>query len=486
MLSFVEKFIIIQMLEKGESKYAVARKCGISWVAVHNINARRKQIKKYCDLSIRVIKRLPWLRILDLETALYQWYMRCTEKSIQLSASDILQKAEEFNENLSLDPDFKATYYWLQKFKERQGISCANEMKYLLTPTKAASNNFKANFTKFLQKNEIKLQNIYNANYTAIMWKAVPKDTPIFFRAEWTGDEDMCEDHVTVFFCVNATGCHKLPVLIIGNIAEPQSSSILNTDGIPTIYKVNASAWMDNIIFNQWFEEYFIKSVKERQEKKGYREKTVLLLDNNKLLLNLNDLNEKDEFVKVISFPHDVSPEIQPINDEVIACFKRMYRKELVITLMLLPVWNTEENVIQTHKKLTLKDSCRMVHDAWSYVDDAILKRGWDILFGYETSYDEFTDTLIKDIKETTAYLRTLSGCERCHEDFVFVWFKVENVHDIAMKVCTDEVLRSFGNIDIVNDEARPSYSKIPTELTLSEAQNEYNSEEFLVLRRVY
>ncbi|XP_068967628.1 tigger transposable element-derived protein 2-like [Bombus flavifrons] len=396
------KYEIVQMLEAGESESVVAGMYGISPSTVNNVYVHRKQIKKYFDLNEGAvdysIKRLPYLRMLNLERVLYQW---CTKEKMQLSGLDMQKKALEFNGNLNIDPDFKATKDWLRKFTERHGIPNAKVIRYFPTQTKAALNDIKAYFLKFLQNNGITFQNVYSVRYTPVMWKAVPKETSIVSRVKSTGDQAMCEDYVTVLFCANATGCHKLPVLIIGSITEPQSSAILNTDGISTIYKVNANAWMDTIVFNQWFEEHFLKSVKERQEKNGCRQKILLLLDNTRLLHDLKDLNGKDTFVTVMSFPFDIPPDIQPMNDEVIACFKRI---------------------------------CRMAHDAWSYVDNAMLKSEWYILLGHNPSCDEFIYMLIKDIKETTAYLHTLRGCKQCHEVCVLNWFKIESIHDIVMK----------------------------------------------------
>jgi hypothetical protein len=76
----------------------------------------------------------------------------------------------------------------------------------------------------------------------------------------------------------------------------------------------------------------------------------------------------------------------------------------------------------------------------------------------------------------------------------VLSWFVINNIHDIVMKICTDEVHRDFEdeNLDeayvgIVDDEVGPSRSKIPkTKLTLFEAQNDCNSEELIISKRIY
>jgi hypothetical protein len=137
---------------------------------------------------------------------------------------------------------------------------------------------------------------------------------------------------------------------------ETQSSYNFNTHAFSTIYTANINAWINSTIFNLWFEECFLESVKERQEKNGSREKTLLLLDNTKSLPNLEDLNKKDEFVTLMSPPLDVTPLRQPMNCGIIVCFKQKYRKELVKTLMPLPICNTEKKLINIHKELNMWD----------------------------------------------------------------------------------------------------------------------------------
>lgn len=92
----------------------------------------------------------------------------------------------------------------------------------------------------------------------------------------------MYKDYVTTLLCTNATGCHKLSVLIIGRIVETQGSYNLNTNASSTIYIGTTTAWMNSKIFNKWFEKYFLESVKERQRKNGRRENTLLIVDNAK------------------------------------------------------------------------------------------------------------------------------------------------------------------------------------------------------------
>jgi hypothetical protein len=193
-----------------------------------------------------------------------------------------------------------------------------------------------------------------------------------------------------------------------------------------------------------------------------------LLLDTTGFHHHREVLSTKDEFVTVKNFPFNVKELMQPMDRGIIACFKRMHRKELLETLMSLPLWYTGEELIDNHKKLTMWDCCRIIHDAWSSVDDEILKNVWDMLDGsMDESMSAFcSDLLKKDVDEALALLHRLPGCEESDEDGVSKWFLIETISDILMTICSYEVFRDFKNNTLeqvntgtVRDEDMPSHS---------------------------
>jgi hypothetical protein len=351
----------------------------------------------------------------------------------------------------------------VRNFRVRYCITEDNIYRDFPTATEAGAKTFKAEFKKHLKDEECTLENVYNVVYVPIMWKLVPEKTVIFKRAKSTGNQEMCEDHVTAVFCVNAFGCHKLQILIIGSEEINRSLCNFETSTISTIYKSKSHAWMDSTIFNEWFEQHFLKSVREKQ-KNGKREKTVLLLDNTRLLFNLGDLNKKDEFVTVISIPHNVTRFIQPMNCGIITCFIRKYRRELAKTLESLPTCNTEDEVIDIHKDLSMWDCCCIVHTAWLKVDDVVIRNAWGTLLKCRNTYRDTTKEEKHDVSKTCKSLSEIPGCLSCDEDDVQKWFEVDKMDKIVMKVYTDEAIRDFESNtmgeSIVDDvEAEPSHS---------------------------
>ena len=462
-LTIAEKYEIICMRVKGNIRQVMMTKYGIVPSTLHIILANSEKIKKQ-HMTISSLRRR---RIRDLERVLYHWYLRCKERKVEITGADIQRKALEINKEINGNPNFKPSNSWLQKFKERHRITTWDiRGNTPFVKTLGEGNSFIKTFNCTLESRRFKMENVYNAVYTTLMWKAVPENTCIFKNAKSKESIKMCEDYVTALFCANATGCHKLPVLIIGNHSTFCS---FETNAFTTIYRSNIGASMDSTIFKQWFKEHFLESVKGRQQENKREVKYLLLLDNTPLLHDINDIYHMDPLVTVIMTTSDVSSNRQPMNRGIIKCFKRMYRIELLKSIRPLSIFNTVEEMIDLHKELRMWDCCRIVHDAWSFVDKEILINSWDgLLRPPDMGSIIRTGIWNADILKAIAFLRRLPGCERCEQNDVLNWFNIDNGYDIVKKICTDEVLREFENntlgrenINICRDEVGPSQAKI-------------------------
>lgn len=60
---------------------------------------------------------------------------------------------------------------------------------------------------------DLKEDNIYNMDKTSLMWEALAQETLTHRGEQWVDGNKVGKDHVTVAFCVNFTGIHKLPLL---------------------------------------------------------------------------------------------------------------------------------------------------------------------------------------------------------------------------------------------------------------------------------
>ncbi|XP_060819667.1 tigger transposable element-derived protein 2-like [Bombus pascuorum] len=438
-LTIEKKNEILQKLESDQTPINAAIKYNISLNAVSEIYEQREEIINHFKIKGRPAQ------IQDIEGILYQWCIGCEKNNIKLTIAEIRRRAMEFNETLNGDPSFIASLNWAKSFMRRYNINQEDDDK-ILTPSKNSVNDFRIRFKQLLEEEDIIFPNVYNASYTPLLWKAVPERTWIF-QNENNDCPQMYKDHVITFLCANVTGTHKLPVLIIGRNGKTVGSYNLNINASSTTYTGNDSDWVDINIFNMWFEKCFLKSIKEKEKNAKRIEKTLLLVNNAKWHYYLEDINKKYEFIRVITFPYNVAALIEPMECGIIECFRGMYRKELLETLMPLPNCNTQDNVAKNHYDLILWDCCRMIHNAWSNVNSAVMLKAWNQIVKTETrkcAKIVIAKNIARNAKEIFDLLMKLPGCQSCLKDHVKNWYQLDNLDTMVMKVYSDIVLRDF------------------------------------------
>ena len=77
----------------------------------------------------------------------------------------------------------------------------------------------------------------------------------------------------------NASGTHKLKLLVVGKSVKPHAFKNTNI-ALSVIYKVQKRAWASHEVFLEWYKRDFVPSVKTFLTKYHLPLKAVLLLDN--------------------------------------------------------------------------------------------------------------------------------------------------------------------------------------------------------------
>ena len=85
-------------------------------------------------------------------------------------------------------------------------------------------------------------------------------------------------------------------------------------------------------VFNHWYENVFIPAVRER--KPGPEVKFLLLVDNAPSHPSAEILNSIDSQFEIMFLPPNVTPLIQPMDEDVIENLKRHFRKNLLRQLI--------------------------------------------------------------------------------------------------------------------------------------------------------
>ena len=137
----------------------------------------------------------------------------------------------------------------------------------------------------------------------------------------------------------NAAGNFKLQPLLVYQAENPRVLKGICKSQLPIIWKANKKAWGALAVFENWFINYFVPSVKRYCTKKGIPFKVLLVLDN--APGHPAQLGDFYPNVKVVYLPPHI------MNQGVITSLKDYYPRRTIAMAL---------QATETKKGLTLKD----------------------------------------------------------------------------------------------------------------------------------
>ena len=129
----------------------------------------------------------------------------------------------------------------------------------------------------------------------------------------------LSKERITVMGCVNSTGGHKLPLMVIGRSKHPRCFKNMT---LPKMhYRSSKNAWQTRDLFKEWFHKIFVPEVQDYLSRNKLPTKAVLLLDNASAHGCEEELKSSDRLISVIFFPPNTTAILQPLDQNVIKSF---------------------------------------------------------------------------------------------------------------------------------------------------------------------
>ena len=119
-------------------------------------------------------------------------------------------KALFFNKQLDEPITFKATQGWLTNFKNRFGI------RLFSVQGKKLSGDTDEEIQKIITEGGYPLNNVYNPDESGLYIKSLPQRTLALIEEKQAPGYKESKERVTIMNFSNATGTHKVPMLLIG------------------------------------------------------------------------------------------------------------------------------------------------------------------------------------------------------------------------------------------------------------------------------
>jgi len=148
-------------------------------------------------------------------------------------------------------------------------------------------------------------------------------------------------------------------------------------------WKSNTKAWVTRSIFTEWIMEVFGPTVKKYLREENLPEKAVLLLDNapgHPPGLE-EDLEAEFNFIKIKFLPANTTSILQPMDQQVISNFKKLYTKHMFqrcfdassfTSLTLREFWKDHYHILHALQVIAM---------AWDEVSVRTLNAAWKKLW---------------------------------------------------------------------------------------------------------
>ena len=369
-------------------------------------------------------KRLRTAGYPEVEEALLKWFKVARSKTVTISGPFMMGKARELAERLGVpEGQFKVSSGWLERFKERHGISfkrvCGEEKSVDVSSDQMEE--WQRSLSVILK--EYKPEDIYNADETGLFYRLLPDRTLEFKNVDCHGGKQS-KERITALVCANMSGTDKLPMFVLGKSAQPRCFK--NVRSLPTQYDANAKAWMTGAIFTKWVTKFDRKCQRQRR-------KVALIIDNCPAHPKIQGLKA----VTLIFLPPNTTSRTQPMDQGVIRSLKHHYRKQ-VIGKHLRAIDNDEE------AKINVLDALYFLQQAWNSVTQQTIANCYrhagfkvaDDDSQPDTSADDADDDPLDDIP-----LARLIGSNISMEDYVSVDDDVPTCDDLSEESIVDDII---------------------------------------------
>jgi transposase-like protein len=343
------KYAAIVEAEKGsKSKCDIAKDFNIPPSTLSTWLKQSDKIKAAMQTSdfSHARKRMRSALHKDLDEACLIWFKSARTQNIPLSGPILCGKADELAQKLG-HTDFKASNGWLNRFKQRHGIT------FMKVCGEANSVNLDSDDMNAWQSKlqsillEFDDDDIFNADETGIFYRMLPNKTLEFKGVQCHGGKQS-KERLTALVTANMSGSQKLPLLVIGKSAKPRCFKNVKT--LPTEYVANKKAWMTSELFSNWLCDLNKKCKRQKR-------KIALVIDNCPAHPNLANLSH----IKLVFLPPNTTSKTQPMDQGVIQNLKVHYRK-LIITRQLACIDSNTDFV------LSVLDAMYLMRQAWDNV----------------------------------------------------------------------------------------------------------------------
>lgn len=388
-LSVAVKLQIVKQHSSGHSVSSLAQEYDVGIQTIRDIIKNKQKLEQFISKSdsskcLSERKSIKGSAFKELDDAMTKWFIQKRAEGVPISGPMCLRQAQNFHTQLQIKENFNASNGWLYRFKKRHGIRELSIQGEKLSADECAMVEFCYELESVIKEHSLRPAQIYNADETGVYWKSMPTRTLASENEKSAPGYKIKKDRLTVLCCANASGEHKMKLTVIGKSKSPRAFKNMNKNMLPVHYYHQSAAWMNRDIFRDWFFSKFIPEVRVFLRENNLPQKALLLLDNAPSHPNEAILKSQDGNIFVMFLPPNVTSVAQPMDQGVIETMKRLYRKDLMMNLLLEKV-----DMLMFWKTLTIKDAIFALARSWEGVKESTIRRAFFKIMTLEDETEE-------------------------------------------------------------------------------------------------
>ncbi|GFU68413.1 tigger transposable element-derived protein 1 [Trichonephila clavipes] len=266
------------------------------------------------------------------ERAIVIWIEEQVQRRIPVSGYLIKKKLFSFYKSMKQSEpststsqagkEFSASKGWLTRFLKRNALHNFKIIGKSATADEGAAKIFPEELAKIIEDGDYSADQVFNADETGLYWKKMPNRTYIAKEEKTASGHKASKDRVTLLLCSNASGDRMLKPLLINKSLRPRALKGKDLKQLPLHWMANPKSWMTTAIFTEWFNNCFVPEVEAYMKEKSLDFKVVLIVDNAASHPQLEHPN-----VQLVFLPPNTTSLIQPLDQGIIATFKKYYIK---------------------------------------------------------------------------------------------------------------------------------------------------------------
>ena len=341
---------------------------------------------------------------------------------------------------------FAASQGWLYRFLRRKNIRHIKLTGETRSGDEVAAQRFPELLRKLIEEKGYHPDCIYNMDETGLQFKKMPRSTFLAKSVKQARGRKIDKSRITVMFCVNQTGTHKMKPLVVHTARHPRCyKNLKDMSSAPVYWRTSRKAWVTSGIMHDWLLNCFVRDAKRKCQASGHEFKVLLLMDN--CPAHKPYLETLHPSVEVLFLPPNTTSIIQPLDQEIISCVKAKYHElvfrqlrdatETNVELRMIQDENMDDvseedddelpdlplpdpdmpdmparkTVAQFWKSFTVKDAVDNLMVAWKGINEVTVQHGWKKLTPHLYSQDEPpTQTLATSMADALAVAREVPG----------------------------------------------------------------------------